>query len=71
MAVLSVIVGGSAWNSLPRMFENMNFDLRRKVLYYLNFYIDVLFCTEVSLWFEGNWQYLDESILLIMKHFKS
>ena len=71
MTVLSVIVGGSAWNQLPRMFEKMDFDLRSKVLHFLNFYIAVLFCTDVSLWFEGNWQYLDESVLLIMKYFKT
>ena len=65
------MVGGNAWNNLPRMFNHMETDFRRDVLNYAALYLQIYFGDTVAEWYMENWMFTDEWMLPIMRNLKT
>ena len=68
IAFASVLFGGSAWASLPRMFYRLDEFKRDEVLSRIKPLLATKFTTPLAEWFYTSWKYLEEQTLLLLKY---
>lgn len=68
MAVVSVLLGGTAFEGLPKMLTSIDSETRTEVLDNMGCHLKKYFLRESVNWMTENWKFLESQTLDIVKY---